>query len=173
MQQYWEDITVLGRGGGGARSEQSQPGATFSRCRNFLFLCKPVVPQLPENYSLQYTHLNCIICHLHVSLGAEVAQSVLRLSYELEHRGLIPCRGRNSCLFATCVQTGSGAHPAPYSVDNRATSPGSKAAGTWSWHSPPSSAEVKNALSCNSTPPYVFMARCLIKHWVLHGVILG
>jgi len=31
-------------------------------------------------------------------------------------------------------------------------------------HSPASSAEVKNAWSCNSTLSYVFMARCLVKH---------
>jgi hypothetical protein len=30
-------------------------------------------------------------------------------------------------------------------------------------HSPPSSAEVKNAWSCTSTPQYVFMAWCLVK----------
>jgi hypothetical protein len=31
-------------------------------------------------------------------------------------------------------------------------------------HSPPSSAEVKNAWSYTSTPPYVFIAWCLVKH---------
>jgi hypothetical protein len=31
-------------------------------------------------------------------------------------------------------------------------------------HSPPSSAEVKNEWSCTSTPPYAFMAWCLVKH---------
>jgi hypothetical protein len=31
-------------------------------------------------------------------------------------------------------------------------------------YSPPSSAEVKNAWHCNSTPPYVFMLWCLVKH---------
>jgi hypothetical protein len=31
-------------------------------------------------------------------------------------------------------------------------------------HSLPSSAEIKNAWSYVSTPPYVFMAWCLIKH---------
>jgi len=30
--------------------------------------------------------------------------------------------------------------------------------------SPPSSAEVQNALSYNSTHPYVFMEWCLVKH---------
>jgi hypothetical protein len=41
-------------------------------------------------------------------------------------------------------------------------------------HSPPSSAEVKNVWSYTSTPPYVFMARCLIEQRThLHGVVLG
>jgi hypothetical protein len=31
-------------------------------------------------------------------------------------------------------------------------------------HSPPSSAKVKNAWSYTSTPEYVFMAWCLVKH---------
>jgi hypothetical protein len=31
-------------------------------------------------------------------------------------------------------------------------------------HSPPSNAEVKNAWSYTSTPQYVFMAWCLVKH---------
>jgi hypothetical protein len=31
-------------------------------------------------------------------------------------------------------------------------------------HTPPSSAEVKNAWSYTSTPPYVFMEWCLVKH---------
>jgi hypothetical protein len=31
-------------------------------------------------------------------------------------------------------------------------------------HSPPTSAEVKNARSYTSTPQYVFMAWCLVKH---------
>jgi hypothetical protein len=31
-------------------------------------------------------------------------------------------------------------------------------------HSPPSSSDVNNVWSCNSTPPYGFMARCLVKH---------
>jgi hypothetical protein len=41
---------------------------------------------------------------------------------------------------------------------------GGKAAGVWSYHSPHSSAEVKNAWRYIYTPPqYVFMAWCLVK----------
>jgi hypothetical protein len=40
-------------------------------------------------------------------------------------------------------------------------------------HSPPSSAEVKNAWSYTSTPPYVFMAWCLVKHGIyIKGMML-
>jgi len=55
----------------------------------------------------------------------------------------------------------SGAHPASYQMGTRGSFPGSKA-GRDATHSPPSSAEVKNAWSCISTPPVRF-----------HGVVLS
>jgi hypothetical protein len=51
------------------------------------------------------------------------------------------------------VQTGSGAHPASHPMGTRDYFPGGKAAGPESDHSLPSSAEVKNVWSYNSTPP--------------------
>jgi hypothetical protein len=51
------------------------------------------------------------------------------------------------------VQTGSGAHPASYRVGTRALSLRVKRPGREAGHSPPSSAEVKNAWSYTSTPP--------------------
>jgi hypothetical protein len=42
--------------------------------------------------------------------------------------------------------------------------PAVKRSGREANHSPPSTAEVKNAWSYNSTPQYVFMAWCLVKH---------
>jgi hypothetical protein len=45
------------------------------------------------------------------------------------------------------VQTGSGTHPASYPMGMGN-----------SFHSPPTSAEVKNTWIYTSTPPYVFMA---------------
>jgi hypothetical protein len=71
---------------------------------------------------------------------------------------LIPSRGRN---FSPChhVQTG----------------PGAKRPGCEDDHSPPSSAEVKNAWKYTSTPSYIFMERCLVKNrmssW--YGTLLG
>jgi hypothetical protein len=52
--------------------------------------------------------------------------------------------------------------------------PGLKWLGREADHSPLSNAEVKNARSYTSTPPYVFVAWCLIKQEIrLHGVILS
>jgi hypothetical protein len=45
-----------------------------------------------------------------------------------------------------------------------ALSPGIQRQGREANHSPPSSAEVKNAWSYTSTPQYPFMASCLVKH---------
>jgi hypothetical protein len=62
-----------------------------------------------------------------------------------------------------CVQKGSGAHLASYPMGTRGSFPGRKAAGSWSWPLT-SSAEVTNAWSYTSTPQYVFMSWCLVKH---------
>jgi hypothetical protein len=42
--------------------------------------------------------------------------------------------------------------------------PGDKAIGRENDHSPLSSAEVNNAWTCISIPPYIFMAWCCVKH---------
>jgi hypothetical protein len=42
--------------------------------------------------------------------------------------------------------------------------PGVKRPGREADHSPPSSAEIKNAWCYTSIPEYVFMALCLVKH---------
>jgi len=61
------------------------------------------------------------------------------------------------------VQTGSGAHPASYPMGIRGSFPGIKRSGhEANHHSPPSSAEVKNAWCYTFTPPLR-----------LHGVILS
>jgi len=51
--------------------------------------------------------------------------------------------------------------------------PGVKLLGHEANHSPPSSAEVKNAWNYTPTPPTVFMAWYLIKKWVCHGMVLN
>jgi hypothetical protein len=60
-----------------------------------------------------------------------------------------------------------------YQMDAGSSLPVIKRPGREGDHSPPSSAEVLNACRCMSTPHYVFMALCLMKHWIrLHGVVL-
>jgi hypothetical protein len=59
------------------------------------------------------------------------------------------------------VQNGSEALPSSYPMGTGALSLGVKRPGREANHSPPSSAEVKNAWSCTSTPPIC-----------LHGVVL-
>jgi hypothetical protein len=49
-------------------------------------------------------------------------------------------------------------------MDTGALSPGVKLPGREADHSPPSSAEVKNAWSYTSTSPFVFIAWCLVKY---------
>jgi hypothetical protein len=65
------------------------------------------------------------------------------------------------------IQTGSGAHPASYPMGTSGSLPEEgvlKQLGREADHSPPSSAEVKNAWSYTSAPPVPFMAWCLVKH---------
>jgi hypothetical protein len=73
------------------------------------------------------------------------------------------CKKRKMKL-SLCPSTGSGAHPAPYLMGTEGTFPGVKWPGRESYHSPPSSAEVKEWGSYTSTPPYAFMAWYLVKH---------
>jgi hypothetical protein len=60
------------------------------------------------------------------------------------------------------VKNGSEAHPASYPMGNRGSFPGGKAARREADHSPPPSAEVKNAWSYTSTSPIC-----------LHGAVLS
>jgi len=54
--------------------------------------------------------------------------------------------------------TGSGAHVISYSLAAICSFPGCKVARDEVHHSPPSSAEVKNAWWSTSTPPYAFIS---------------
>jgi hypothetical protein len=56
------------------------------------------------------------------------------------------------------VQTGSGAHPASYSMGTEGSFLGGQAAGAWSWPLTSTSAEVNKTWIYTSNPPYVFMA---------------
>jgi hypothetical protein len=67
-------------------------------------------------------------------------------------------------LFTTVSRTALEPTQPPIPWVPGALSLGVKRPGREADHSPPSSAEVKNAWSCTSTPQYVFMAWCLGKH---------
>jgi hypothetical protein len=66
---------------------------------------------------------------------AGIAQSVywLATGWTIGWPGFDSLQGLRIFSLNHCVQTGSGAHPASYPMDNKATFPGSKVAGAWSW----------------------------------------
>jgi hypothetical protein len=89
----------------------------------------------------------------------------IALGYGLDDRGSrvrLPA-GAGYFSLHHRIQNGSGAHPASYPMGTRGFSLGVKRPERKADHSPPSSAEVKNAWSYTSTPQYVFMAWCLVK----------
>jgi hypothetical protein len=94
---------------------------------------------------------------------ARVAESLLCLGYGLNDRGSIPSRGRDSFLFATASRSSLGSTQPTVCLVPGALSVGVKRPGREADHLPPSSAEVKNALSYTSTLQYVFMTWCLVK----------
>jgi hypothetical protein len=67
-------------------------------------------------------------------------------------------------LFTIASRTALGPTQSPIQWIPGAISLGIKLPGREADHSPPSSAEVKNAWSYISTPQYVFIAWCLVKH---------
>jgi hypothetical protein len=71
----------------------------------------------------------------------------IALGYGLDDRGFrvrFPAEAGKFSLHPR-VQNGSGAHPASYPMDTRGSFPGVKRPGREADHSPPSSADVKNA----------------------------
>jgi hypothetical protein len=97
---------------------------------------------------------------LHISLVG------IATSYGLDDRGSgvqFPAGAGNFSLLHR-VQNGSGARLPPIQWVPKALSLGVKRPGREADHSLPSSAEVQNAWRYTSTPQYVFMAWCLVKH---------
>jgi hypothetical protein len=89
----------------------------------------------------------------------------------------VSARVGNSSLHHR-VQTGSGAHPASYSMGNRALFLWVKRPEREADHSPPSSAEVNNAWSYTSTPQYASVAWCSVTDkaqcsgvWALYSTV--
>jgi hypothetical protein len=73
-------------------------------------------------------------------------------------------RGLGIFLFTTLSRTALGITQPPIQWIPGTLSLGVKRLGHEADHSLPSSAEVKNARRYTSTPPYVFVAWCLVKH---------
>jgi hypothetical protein len=95
-----------------------------------------------------------------------MAQSGIALAYGLDDRGSrvrFP-GGLGIFLFTTASRTALGPTQPPIQWVPGFLSLGVKRPGREADHSPPSSADVKNAWSYTSTPQYVFMAWCLVKH---------
>jgi hypothetical protein len=90
-----------------------------------------------------------------IATGLQAGRSGFRVRF--------PAGARNLSLHHR-VQTSSRAHSAPIEWVPGALSLGVKRPRGEAEHSPPSSAEVKNAWSYNFTPQYAFMAWCLVKH---------
>jgi hypothetical protein len=91
---------------------------------------------------------------------------IIALGYGLDDRssGFDSRRGLGIFLFTTAFRTALGPTQPPIQWVPGALSLGIRRPGCEAEHSPPSSAEVKNACSYTSTPQYVFMAWCLVKH---------
>jgi hypothetical protein len=97
---------------------------------------------------------------------AVIAQSGIVLGYGLYYWGSrvrFPV-GAGNFLFTAASRTALGPTQTPIEWVRGALSLCVKRPGRETDHSPPSSAEVKNAWSYTSTPQYVFMAWCLVKH---------
>jgi hypothetical protein len=72
-------------------------------------------------------------------------------------------QGLGIFLFITVSIMALGPTQFPFQWVTGTLSLGVKWLGREADYSPPSSAEVKNAWSCTSTPQYVFMVWCLVK----------
>jgi hypothetical protein len=102
----------------------------------------------------------------------------IALGYGLNDRGSrvrFPA-GLGIFLFTTASRTALGPTQFPIQWILGVLSLGVKRPGRETDHSPPCSAEVKNAWSYTPTPQYIFMAWCLVKHrdftFTLTSVIL-
>jgi hypothetical protein len=95
-----------------------------------------------------------------------IAQSVNRWAtgWTIGVLGFGSRRGLGIFLFTTVTRTALGPTQPPIQWVPEALSLGVKRPGREADHSPPYSAEVKNAWSYTSTPQYVFIAWCLVQH---------
>jgi hypothetical protein len=99
---------------------------------------------------------------LSIQIRAVIAQSANRLGYGLDDRGSRFRFSAGAGIFSLHHRLGPTQPPIQWVQG--AFYLGVKRPGHEADHSLPSSAEVKNAWSCTSTPQYVFMAWCLVNH---------
>jgi hypothetical protein len=117
----------------------------------------------------RYIYRGMIFLHSVIKITPTMAYTAYTMSrggavgtvtaYGLDDRGVgvrVPVGSKFSLLHT--VQTGSGVHPASYSMGNGVSFPGVKRQGLEADHSPLANAEVKKIWIYVSTPPYVFMA---------------
>jgi hypothetical protein len=83
--------------------------------------------------------------------------------YGLDDRGNLPPQGLETFLFTTASRPALGPTQPPIQWVPGALSLEVKRPGREADHSPPTSAEVKNAWSYTSTPKYAFMAWCSVE----------
>jgi hypothetical protein len=108
-----------------------------------------------ESHSITFYIFSC-------DSGSGVAQSIQWLDYGLYDRGSIAGTGKGNFLHHR-VQTGSEAHAFSYPVGTGGSSARLKQSERKAVQSSPPSADVKKEWSYTSTPPYAFMAWCLVK----------
>jgi hypothetical protein len=134
----------------------------LNTCTNYTSLCtmwtiesffkwKSVWKRLTNHISFQ-TSLN--ICPLSL-MGSRDSVVCIATTYKKNDREVgVPSPGK--------VQIGSGVHPTSYAMGTDSSFPGVNRPGCEADHSPPASAEVNKMWIYTSTPPYAFMASCLI-----------
>jgi hypothetical protein len=108
--------------------------------------------------------LRCVPCFPQILQANKTRDSSVGI-VGLDDRGSRVRFSAGAGNFSLCnrVQNGYGAHPTSYPMGTWDLSLGVKRPGREADHSPPSSADVKNAWSYTSPPQYAFMAWCLAK----------
>jgi hypothetical protein len=109
----------------------------------------PIFQPVAQRYR-QY--FNTVLCKERTKLRSLGSSVSIMTGYGLDERGSIPDRGNEIFSLLHGVQTGSETIQAPVQWVLEVEQPRRETD-----HSPPSSAENKNAWSYSSTPPYVFM----------------
>jgi hypothetical protein len=115
-----------------------------------------MTPECPSDHILKYIQTK-IRVHFNIRRGD--SKVGIATGYGLDGRRVgvrVPVGSKIYLLQV--VRTGSGAHPASYSMGTKGFFPEEQRPGREADHLPPSSAEVKKTRIYTSTSPYAFMA---------------